>query len=120
MKIGPESQSISHRDQRQPIADTEKPDMIGPRAGPQVADKAHSPSTYGSLMRLNMSPKEAPPVAKQGCGTVSNTLHLYTFSMIPLTEPKNPCKNLITNNPATLSTSGAAMQSATKMPMVSI
>jgi hypothetical protein len=33
IKIGPESQSISHIDQRQFSAVTEKPEMIGPSAG---------------------------------------------------------------------------------------
>jgi hypothetical protein len=67
MKIGPESQSISQRDHRQFFAVTEKPEMIGPSAGPQVAASAQRPNTYGSLMRLYISPREAPPVARQGC-----------------------------------------------------
>lgn len=90
MKIGPESHSISHSDHLQSLAVTEKPDiyvldsgsytlefrlelpdMIGPSAGPQVAASAQRPRTYGSLMIENMSPKEAPPVARQGWVYVS-------------------------------------------------
>ena len=41
-KTGPATQRISQSDYRQFSAGTEKPDMIGPNAGPQVANAAQS------------------------------------------------------------------------------
>ena len=45
IQMGPESQSISQANQRQPSTGMEKPEMTGPRAGPQVAEKAQSVRT---------------------------------------------------------------------------
>lgn len=99
MKTGPLSQSISHSDQRQFSAATENPEMSGPNAGPHVAAKAQMQSTYGSLIRLYMSCRLAPPVARQG-------------------EPKKPRRNRRTSKPAKFSTRAAGTQRMTKMAMV--
>lgn len=49
-KIGPDSHSISHKDQCQFVAGTEKPEISGPRDGPAVAKAAHRVKKYGSFM----------------------------------------------------------------------
>ena len=85
-KAGPANQRISQSDQCQFSFGTENPEMMGPRAGPPVAKRAHRHRAYGNLMRENMSPKLAPPVARHG-------------------EPKNPCRNRRNNRPPMLSTS---------------
>ncbi|CAI6333275.1 unnamed protein product [Periconia digitata] len=95
-KIGPFIQSISHIDQRQFSACTLNPEIMGPRAGPVVAAKAHSERTYGSLIRLYMSCRLAPPVAKAGL-------------------PKNPWRKRSTTRPAKLSTTDAGIVKMTKM-----
>lgn len=65
-KTGPASQSISHNDQRQSFAGTLNPEIIGPRAGPQVAAATQKVKRYGSLSSEYMSPMVAPPVANAG------------------------------------------------------
>ena len=66
MNIGPASHNISHNDQRQFSAGTEKPLMTGPSAGPHVAESAQKQRMYGSLISENISCIEAPPVARHG------------------------------------------------------
>jgi hypothetical protein len=70
--------------------------MIGPNAGPHVAAKAHKLMTYGILIRLNMSCRLAPPVARHGL-------------------PKKPNKNLRTIKPGKLSTSAVGTTKITKI-----
>ena len=48
-KVGPASQSISHRAHRQFSAVTEKPEIMGPIAGPAQAARAQKLMRYGRV-----------------------------------------------------------------------
>ena len=100
-KMGAESQSISHWDQRQFMAWTEKPPITGPKAGPRVAAAAHRESKYGILSRGNISCNVAGPVARLG-------------------EPKTPSKNRTAMRPPKVGVSAPGKVKMTKMANVAI
>ena len=48
VKTGADIQTISQRDQRQPLAMTAKPEMTGPRAGPEKAALTQRATAMGT------------------------------------------------------------------------
>lgn len=91
--IGTAIQTISHNDQRQLFADTAKPAINGPRAGPPHAENTHQESGNGKYKSEYMSENVAPALARAGL-------------------PKNPWRNRKTKRPAKLSTTAVGNDNA--------
>jgi hypothetical protein len=66
MSMGAAIQTISQRDQRQLLAETAKPAIKGPRAGPTHAAHTHHDNVYGIYKSEYMSWNAAPALARAG------------------------------------------------------
>lgn len=80
---------------------TAKPPISGPKVGPQTAAMPQIDMAYALLAGLQISAREAPPVAKTG-------------------EPKKPLKNRKARNMPKLVASAVGTWNATKMTRVPI
>jgi hypothetical protein len=106
---GPAMMSSSQLEKRHPKSLTAYEDRVGPSAGPRVATAAHRATANGNSAMVQMSPSDAPAVARQGEAMTERWSQHVSHLLSEKECYLHPKRKRNTIRPAKLSTSAVGM-----------